>query len=142
DPVVAATDELAAAVLAVVAERARKAGDIVVVGREQAADAAGHDLRRVEREAADVAEGAGGAAGEGGAVRVGAVLDEAEAARPPGSAEPRHVVRDEACDVDHDERRAVGTGARERIVDVDAEVVAAHVAEDDAAARELGRVAG
>src|SRR4029077_9801294 len=70
--------------LALVAVDAGLVAPGLVGGGDDAALTAGDDLGRVEREGAEVADGAGRPSGEAGAVSVGGVLEQEQA---PGPAE-------------------------------------------------------
>ena len=90
--------------LALVAVDPRLVGDGLVVGDDHAAFAGGHDLRRVEGVGGGDAPVGGVAAVERGAVRVGGVAHEEEAARLAVPASSRGSSgRDDAADVDDDD---------------------------------------
>ena len=106
--------------LALVAVDAGFLGDVVVVGDDHPALAAGDDLRGVEGEARGPTERAGRAAVVGAAVRVRGVLDEL-ARRPPRTccAISSMAGRDEPADVHDHDRRGVGTDARREVGGID-----------------------
>ena len=95
---------------ALVADEAAAAGQLGVGRGDHAALEAGHVLGGVEGEGAPGPEGAHGLAVDGGAVRLGAVLEDGQAVTLGDGEDLRHV-GGQTVEVDHlDGRRAFGDG--------------------------------
>src|SRR3954454_8349152 len=116
--------------LAVVAEGARVLEDLIAVGDEHATLARRDRLGGVEGIRARVPPGAGAAPVAGGAMRVGAVLEQEDSLGPAVLRDPLDVEGDVATDVDEDRGpRAVPLGFEPEVLERHAEVLAVAVDE-------------
>lgn len=115
---------------AVVHEPGGALGDVGAVCRNHAALARGHVLRRVEREARGVAEGADASSLDCRAVSLRGVLDEQEVVLRCELREPRHVRR-EAVEVDCDDCVHPLAGPEPRFERVGVDVVRSRVDVDE-----------
>src|SRR5207248_4823461 len=105
--------------LALIAVSAGFVGEVIVVGEDDAALAAGDDLRRIEAERAGDTEGAGHLVAERRPVRMRRVLEEEDAALVAQRLEVMDVRRDQTADVDHDDAGGVGSDRRPGGIHVD-----------------------